>query len=163
MVHVLTEALGKAHQSLRKGGALLITQPAPMDSIIELEIAGKIELSEAFHEVNFRRYLELTEAAIHNALSSQLFIIEVEAITPDEGFHHKEYPSLDEWIADYKPLCEDLEELRELSARIRNWVGGKDHRIIDNWKESRLLLRKTQPESPIREKDPKGFLAFVFT
>ena len=125
----------------------MITQPAQTDSMVELEIDGKIELSEAFHQPNFRKYLESTKEAIHKALSEHLFVIEQEANTPDEGFYHGEYRSLDEWIEDYEPLCDDLEELNELSAKLRKAARGKDHRIIDKWKESRLLLRKTQLET----------------
>ena len=145
MVHVLTDVLRKVHKSLRKGGSLLIIQPAPMDTIIELEIAGNIKLSEAFHEPNFRKILGFTNEAIHNALTEQLFVIEQEAITPDEGFHHKEYRSLDEWIADYEPLCEDLEELNKLSEKIRKLTKGKRHRILEYWRESEILLFKTLP------------------
>jgi hypothetical protein len=144
VVHVLTEVLSKVHKSLRKGGLLLITQPAPMDSMVELEIAGKIKLREAFHEDNFRKILGFTREAIYNAVTAQLFVIEQEAITPDVGFHQNEYRSLDEWIEDYEPLCEDLEELHELAAKLSKATKGKDHRIIENWKESKLLLRKTR-------------------
>jgi hypothetical protein len=150
VVHVLTNVLRKVHQSLRKGGSLLIIQPAPMDVIIELEIAGKIKLSEAFHEPNFRKILGFTDEAIHNALTEQLFVIVQEATSPDERLHHAEYRSLDEWIEDHKPLCDDLEELDKLSAKLRESVKGKDHRIIEYWKETTLLLRKTQPERLFR-------------
>ena len=143
----MTEVLRKVHKSLRSSGYLLITQPAPVDAVIELEIDGKIVQSEAFHEVKFREYLECTGNALQGTLAERLFVVELEEITPKEGFHSSEYRSVDEWVADYTDLCDDLEELNELAAKLREAARGRDHRIIDKWRESWLLLRKTLPGS----------------
>ena len=147
MVHVLTDVLRKVHKSLRTDGSLLIIQPAPVNAIIELAIKGNVEFSEELKEPNFDKYLEATRISIHNVLTEQLFVIEHEATTPDEGLYHcNEYNSLDEWIEAHRPSCEDLEAFDEMSAKIRNLARGRDHRISKYWREYKILLRKSQPE-----------------
>ena len=146
MVHVLTDVLRKVHKSLRTDGSLLIIQPAPVNMIIELEVEGSVEFCEELEEPNFDEYLEATKVSIHNVLAEQLFVIEHEATTPDEGLYHcNEYDSLDEWIEDHRPSCVDLEAFDEMSARIRDLASGRDHRILKYWREYTVLLRKSQP------------------
>lgn len=152
MVHVLTGVLRKVHKSLRTDGSLLIIQPAPVNTIIELKIEGNVEFSEELKEPKFHKYLEATRVSIHNVLAEQLFVIEHKTTTPDEGFYHcDEYDSLDEWIKDRKPFCEDLEAFDEMSVRIRNLASGRDHRILEYWREYKVLLRKSQPRQFCRD------------
>lgn len=144
MVHVLTNVLRKVHKSLRTSGSLLIVQPAPVNAIIELEIAGNIEFSETLQEPNFNKYLEFTKVSIHIVLIEQLFVIKQETITPDEGLYHcRGYQSLDEWIEDHKPFCEDLEIFDEISAKIKQLAKGREHRILEYWREHKILLCKS--------------------
>ena len=109
MVHVLGEVLRRTHRSLRAGGFLLVIQPTPANSLIELEIGGELKFSQELQMPNFLGYLKATEVSLAKAVGDGLYAIEVEATTPDEGqYHCSEYSSLDEWIEDWKPFCEDL-------------------------------------------------------
>ena len=147
MVHVLTNVLRKVHESLRADGFLLIIQPAPVNTIVQLEVEGDIELVEELEESNFHKYLEATRVSICNVLVEQLFVAENEATTPDEGSYHcDEYNSLDEWIEHHKPFCEDLEAFDAMSVRIRDLASGMEHRILEYWREYKILLRKSQPK-----------------
>jgi hypothetical protein len=144
VVHVLTKVLRKIHQSLRVKGSLLIIQPTSENSTIQLEVEGNTKFSEELKEPNFLRYLEATSASIGNIVSEGLFVIEDEAITPDEGsYHSREYESLDEWVEDHKPFCEDLEAFNAMSVKIRNIAGKQQHRILEYWREDKVLLRRS--------------------
>ena len=144
MVHVLTDVLRKVHKSLKTNGHLLIIQPAAVNAIIQLEIAGNVEFSEELQEPNFNKHLEFTRDSIRNVLAEQLFVIDQEAITPDEGFYHcREYQSLDEWVEDHRPFCRDLEEFDQISARIKNLVRGREHRILEYWRGYKIRLQKS--------------------
>jgi len=144
VVHVLTKVLRRIHQSLRDKGSLLIIQPTPENSTIQLEVEGNTKFSEELKEPNFLRYLEATSASIGNIVSEGLFVIEDEAITPDEGsYHSREYDSLDEWVEDHKPFCEDLEAFNEMSVKIRSIAGKQEHRILEYWREDKVLLRRS--------------------
>ncbi len=144
MVHVLTEVLRKIHQSLRIKGSLLIIQPAPENSTIQLEVEGNAKFSEELKEPNFLRGLEATRTSINNIVGEGLFVIEDEAITPDKGFFHcREYNSLDEWSEDHKPFCKDLETFNAMSVKIGIIAGRQEHRILEYWREDKVLLRRS--------------------
>ncbi|MFB0546211.1 MAG: hypothetical protein ACETWB_04820 [Anaerolineae bacterium] len=111
-----------------------------------MEIEGSIEFSEEFEEPNFLRYLEATDISIRNVLAERLFVIEDEATTPDDdSYRCNEYGSLDEWVENHAPSCEDLEAFDALSARMRSLASGKEHRVFEYWREYKVLLRKYQP------------------
>ena len=138
--------LCKVREALRTNGSVLIIQPAPVNTIIEVKIEGNIEFSEELMEPNFHQYLAATRASINNVVGKQLFVVEDEATTPDEGFYLcNEYGSLDEWIEDHKPSCEDMAALEAMSANIRNITSGREHRILKLWREYKVLLRKSRP------------------
>ena len=144
MVHVLTEVLLKIHRSLKVNGSLLIIQPTPENSTIQLKVEGNITFSEELEEPNFYRYLEATSASINNLVGEGLFVIEDEAITPDEGCYHcSEYDSLDEWVEDHKPFCRDFEAFNAMSVKIGNIAGKQEHRILEYWREDKVLLRRS--------------------
>ena len=146
MVHVLNNVLIKVHQSLRAHGCVLIVQPAPADPIVQLEIWGKIEYRGELKKPNFRRYLRATAVAIRNVVDEHLFVIEAEATTPDRLFYHaEEYDSLDEWVEDRRPLCEDLEAFDAITATMRDVARGRAHRVIHYSREYKVLLRKSGP------------------
>jgi hypothetical protein len=143
VVHVLTEVLRSIHQSLRAGGCLLVIQPAPGNALIEVEIGGDVKFSHELEEPNFLRYLEATKVSIGNAVGEGLYVIEDEGTTPDEGLYHcSEYSSLDEWILDRKPFCEDWDAFHAMSATIRELVGREEHRILEYYREHTVLLRR---------------------
>ncbi len=143
MVHILIHVLCKVHKSLRADGLVLIAQPAPTNAIISLEIEGKIEFREELDEPNFGQYLKATKDAIHNIVSEHLFALEADATIPDaELFNAKEYDSIDEWVEDRRPFCEDPMTFDALGARMRDAARGREHKVIRNWKDHRTLLRK---------------------
>ena len=146
MVHVLNNVLRKVHQSLRAHGCALVVQPAPVDPIMELEIGGKIAYRGELKKPNFRRYLSATAVSIRNIVDEHLFVIEAEATTPDRLFYHAdEYDSVDEWIADRRPLCEDLEAFDAITATMRDVAGRREHRVVHYSREYKVLLRKSGP------------------
>ena len=141
MVHVLKEVLRKIHGSLKASGFLLIVQPAPVKTIIQLEIDGKIEFNEEFEEPNFCQYLKATSVAVINVVEEKLFTKENEAIIPACN----EYDSIDEWVEDHKPFCEDLDAFVAMSAKIRDMANGRAHRVLEYWREYQVLLSKFSP------------------
>ena len=143
MVHVLTSVLKKVHRALRAGGGVLIIQPAPLASIVAVEVAGVAEFCEEFEGPNFRRYLVANGEAIRRAVDEGFFAIDTEGTTPGEGLYHcRSYDSVDEWIADHQSFCEDVEEVEAMSDRIHDVVGPRTHRVLEYYREYRALLRK---------------------
>ena len=147
MVHVLTSVLRRVHRSLRTNGSLLIVQPARENTIVQLVVGGNVEFCEELEEPNFDKYLEATGLSIRSVLAERLFVLEAEATTPDEDLYHcRDYDSLDDWVEDHRPFCEDLEAFDGVSARIRNLVRGREHRIRKLWREDKILLCKSSQE-----------------
>jgi hypothetical protein len=143
VVHVLGEVLRKTHRSLRADGSVLVIQPTRANSLIKLEIGGQVRFSQELQMPNFLGYLEATELSLANAVAEGLFATELEATTPDEGqYHCSEYGSLEEWIEDWKPFCEDLDPFHAMSATIRNLVGREGHRVLEYYRQYEVLLRK---------------------
>ena len=143
MVHVLDGVLCKVHQSLRANGCVLVVQPAPVNPIVELEIGGDIEYRQELKKPDFHQYLKATAVSIRHVIDQHLFVMEHEATTPDGlAYHPDEYDSLDEWIDDRRPLCEDLAAFDALTARMREVARGRVHRIVHYSKEYKVLLRK---------------------
>lgn len=146
MVHVLNGVLCKVHQSLRANGCVLVVQPALVNPIVELEIGGDIEFRQELKKPIFRRYLEATAVSLRHVIDDRLFVMEHEATTPDGlAYHPDEYDSLDEWINDRRPLCEDLEAFDATTASMRDVARGRDHRIVYYSKEYKALLRRIRP------------------
>lgn len=147
MVHVLTGVLRKVRKALRDNGILLIKQPAQENSLIEVEMDGKVKLSEELYEPNFQIILNATRLSISNVVEEGLFRIEFEATTPRDGsFHCNEYDSVQEWIEDHISFCEDLATFNAMSERIQRIVDGKTHHIFEYWREYSVLLRKSISE-----------------
>ena len=139
----MTQVLRKVGNSLRAGGAVLVIQPSQEDPVVEVEIDAKVEFREVTDEQNFRGYLRAAGEAFRNSVGERLFDIEWEATTPEgESYHCKEYDSLDEWVEDRLPFCEDFEAFTSMSERIQRLVNGRKHRIFEYWREYILLLRK---------------------
>ena len=143
MVHVpdLDAVLRKVWRALRSDGLLLIIQPAPANTITQLEVEGKIEFVDELEEPNFSAYLEANRVSICNALADHLFTTEAEITTLEESL----YNSVDEWIEDHRPFCKDLDAFDAMSVQIQSLVRRREHRILEYWEEYRILLRKTQP------------------
>lgn len=139
----MTEVLQKVGRSLRVNGAVLIIQPAQEHPIVAVEIDGKVEFREVTNEQIFRSYLQAGVEAIHRSVGEGLFEIEAEAIIPKgNSYHVNQYDSRDEWEEDRLSFCKDLETFSAMSGRIRKLVGGRKHRVLEYWKEYKVLLRK---------------------
>ena len=138
----MTEVLRKVERSLRTNGAVLIIQPAQENPIVAVEIDGKVEFREMTNEQNFRRYLHAGVEAIHRSVGEGLFEIVAETIIPKgNSYHCNKYDSREEWEEDCLSFCEDFETFSAMSGRIQKLVGGRKHRVLEYWKEYKVLLR----------------------
>jgi SAM-dependent methyltransferase len=140
VVHVLSDVLRKVNPSLRADGRMLVMQPAPASAIIELEIGKSSAFKKEFAEPNFLRYLQATHVAIRSVLDERLFAVENESTTP----RRDEYGSIDEWVEDRAPFCEDPEAFTALQTEMRCLASGEEHRVFEDWNEHEILLRKSQ-------------------
>jgi hypothetical protein len=134
------------HQSLRANGCVLVVQPAPVNSIVELQIGGDIEFRQELKKPIFRRYQEATAVSLRHIIDEHLFVMEHEATTPvGLAYHPDEYDSLDEWIDDRRPLSEDLQEFDAITASMQEVAKGREHRVVYYSREYKALLRKSCP------------------
>ena len=138
MVHVLENVLRKVGKSLRPNGTLLLIQPARENSIIKIEVDGKVKFSEESDEPNFLKYLDATTQSISTVTHGGVYRLESEETTP----MCDEYDTVNKWIKKYKIFCEDLEWFEIFSEKIRDLVKGYEHKIFVHWKERKILLRK---------------------
>jgi hypothetical protein len=136
---------------------MLVTQPTQAYPVVFLEIEGKPTLWEEFPIPNFRQYLRATIVALDALLDARLFTVEDRARTPDgeyrwddpEGYHWESFDSVDDWREDWmdddEEVCVDRDAVDTMAERIRELVGGRQHRVWDGRKEDKLLLRKAHP------------------
>lgn len=139
----MKEVLRKVGKSLRNEGKVLIIQPAIENPIVEAEIDGRVVFREVTNEQNFRFYLRATVTAIHQTVEEGTFDIVSEATTPDgNSYLCNEYGSVEEWEEDRLTYCEDIEAFTAMSEKIQALVHGHNHRVLEYWKEYKVLLRK---------------------
>jgi len=139
----LKEVLRKVAESLRDEGNVLIIQPAIENPFVEVEIEGEVVFREVTNEQNFRSILRATVDAIHQSVGEGIFDLVCETTIPGgNSYHCNEYGSVKEWEEDRMEYCEDLEAFTVMSARIQALVRGQNHRVLEYWKEYKVLLRK---------------------
>lgn len=150
-MHVLTRVLKGTHRSLKADGVLLIIQPGPMFSTVQLTVDGSIVCSRKFGEPNFYRYLDAAETAIKIVLSERCFALD-HRVEVEQGLDHD---SIDDWVASRAPFCEDPEAFESLLAEMRNHAGGREHHLLEYWPEHRILLRKQAEWNEWSEAQPQ--------
>jgi hypothetical protein len=139
----LKKVLRKVGKSLREEGNVLIFQPAIENPIVEVEIGGEVVFREVTNELNFRFYLRATEEAIYQTVEEGIFDVVSEATIPEgNSYHCNEYGSVKEWEEDRLTYCEDIEVFTAMSEKIQALVRSQNHKVLEYWKEYKVLLRK---------------------
>ena len=122
---------------------MLVFEPTPENPIVEIEIDKEIVFREETDEQNFKGYLHANVKAIHRSVRDGYFEILKDIKIPEgDNYLCEEYESQHEWEEHRLTFCEDLDSFTAMSERMRKLVNGREHRVLEYWRQYQVILQK---------------------